>query len=409
MAQPTAYDQYVLELINRARSAPSAEAARDGIGLNDGLASGTLSSAPKQPLAFNPDLIAAAQGHSAWIMANDTFSHTGAGGSSPGDRMAAAGYDFAGSYGWGENIGLVGGTNLTLNQATVDSLEKSLFVDSNEPGVGHRVNILNPDWREVGVGVASGPYTYDNGASLPSSVVTQDFAYSGGGSFLTGVAYDDQNSDVFYEPGEGLGGLTVQATSSTGQSYQTTTWNSGGYQLQLPAGTYKVAFSGGTLPVPVVETATIASQNVKLDLVRGSAPLSTTPTPPPPSAPSVADGGTFGIGPDTLVVNLAEDAYKGDAQAKIFLDGASLTAAPLTVTASHAAGAGEVFTFKGTFGAGAHDLAVGFVNDAYDGTPSTDRNLYVNSASYDGIHPNGSGTAVLYSAGTTHFATPPAF
>src|SRR5688572_9324797 len=37
MAQPTATEQYFLELVNRARANPAGEAARFGIGLNDGL------------------------------------------------------------------------------------------------------------------------------------------------------------------------------------------------------------------------------------------------------------------------------------------------------------------------------------------------------------------------------------
>src|SRR5690349_7486538 len=101
MAQPTAYEQYFLELVNRARLDPAGEAARFGMGLNDGLAAGTISATPKQPLASNPALLDAADAHSAWTLATDTFSHTGANGSSPGDRMGAAGYAFSGSWSWG--------------------------------------------------------------------------------------------------------------------------------------------------------------------------------------------------------------------------------------------------------------------------------------------------------------------
>ncbi len=42
MAQPTAHEQYFLELVNRARANPGAEAARLGLGLNDGLAAGAI-------------------------------------------------------------------------------------------------------------------------------------------------------------------------------------------------------------------------------------------------------------------------------------------------------------------------------------------------------------------------------
>src|SRR3954470_25001788 len=137
MAQPTAYEQYFLELVNHARADPAAEAARLGIGLNDGLSAGTISTAPKQPLALNPLLIDAAEAHSAWMLATDTFSHTGVNGSSPEDRMTAAGYAFSGSWTWGENI-------------------------------------KDADFREIGIGVQTGEYQGSNGATA-----TEDFARSG--------------------------------------------------------------------------------------------------------------------------------------------------------------------------------------------------------------------------------------
>ena len=126
-----------------------------------------------------------------------------------------------------------------------------------------------------------------------------------------------------------------------------------------------------------------------------------------PAAPTTIEGGTFGSGPDTLVLTLAEDAFKGNAQANVALDGKTLNAQPITVTAQRNAGQSETFTFKGTFGSGAHDLAVSFLNDAYGGTTTTDRNLYVNGVSYDGISSR-PGSAALDTMGTTRFTIPPA-
>ena len=130
-------------------------------------------------------------------------------------------------------------------------------------------------------------------------------------------------------------------------------------------------------------------------------------TPAPASHSATTDGGTFGSGPDTLVLTLAEDAFGGDALASVAIDGKTLTAQPITVTALKNAGQSETFTFKGTFGSGAHDLAVSFLNDAYGGTPDTDRNLYVSGASYNGILTRPT-AATLYSAGTARFTIPPA-
>src|SRR4028118_206419 len=102
-ASISAQEQLLLELINRARLDPSGEAARYGISLNEGLASGTISAAAKAPLAFDFDLNQSAAGHSSWMLNQDIFSHTGAGGSSSNDRMRSAGYDFDGYWGSAEN------------------------------------------------------------------------------------------------------------------------------------------------------------------------------------------------------------------------------------------------------------------------------------------------------------------
>src|SRR3954471_13948525 len=71
-AYPTALEQYVVELINRARANPAAEAGKYGIDLNEGLKAGTISTAAKQPLALNPYLTDAARLHSQWMIDTDT-------------------------------------------------------------------------------------------------------------------------------------------------------------------------------------------------------------------------------------------------------------------------------------------------------------------------------------------------
>lgn len=115
----------------------------------------------------------------------------------------------------------------------------------------------------------------------------------------------------------------------------------------------------------------------------------------------------FGSGSDTLVLTLAEDAFQGDARFNATIDGQTLNANPLTVTALHTAGQSEAFTFKGPFGPGAHDLSISFINDAYSGTPTTDRNLYVNGVSYNGFSSRPS-AAELDTASTARFTIPPA-
>ena len=96
--------------------------------------------------------------------------------------------------------------------------------------------------------------------------MTENFARSGSSSFLTGVAFDDKDGEKFYDPGEGLGGITIQAVSSSGAVYSTTAMTTGGYQLALPTDTYNVTFSGGGVAT-TTRQVTIGSTNVKVDLV----------------------------------------------------------------------------------------------------------------------------------------------
>ncbi len=91
MALPTATEQYLLELINKARSDPNAEAARLGIDLNQSLAPGTISGSAKAALAFDPFLNDAADAHSVSMSNDGYFSHTGTGGTTPTQRIFAAG------------------------------------------------------------------------------------------------------------------------------------------------------------------------------------------------------------------------------------------------------------------------------------------------------------------------------
>lgn len=247
----SAAEQYMLELVNRARLDPLAEAARLGIGLNDGLAPGTLDGAPKRPLAPNALLDSAAHGHSVWMMQADTFSHTGAGGSTPWDRMAAAGYDW-----WraGENIALY----RVLPGPVDGDAAMALHHDGLFDSPGHRENILAEGFRELGIGQHIGTYATD-GRDWSTSIVTQKFGSSGNDIFLTGVAHADHDGDGFYTIGEGAGGLSVAAGGAS-----TLTAPAGGYKLALAAGTgwLDVALAGGAMQVRI----DMGGGNAKLDV-----------------------------------------------------------------------------------------------------------------------------------------------
>ena len=94
-----------------------------------------------------------------------------------------------------------------------------------------------------------------------------------------------------------------------------------------------------------------------------------------------------GAGPDTLVLDLTQDAYRGPARHTVSVDGIGGT---FTALALHGSGQQDTLTFKGDWGVGPHRVSVSFLNDKWDGTAETDRNLYVDAASYNGAAVSGS-------------------
>ncbi len=132
--------------------------------------------------------------------------------------------------------------------------------------------------------------------------------------------------------------------------------------------------------------------------------------PPPPPPPTGGAAVTVGTGPDTLVLRIAQDAYLGDAQYTVSVDGAQI-GGTLTAQAVRGSGATDTVTVLGDFAAGAHTATVTFLNDAYGGTPATDRNLYVESAAYNGAEVGGAflwlGSAGPQSFGFVEAGTPP--
>lgn len=252
----TAAEQYAIELINRARLDPAAEAARYDLGLNAGLTSGTITGAPVQVLAPNTELELAAFNHSTWMLANNTFNHTGVDGSSPGDRIVDAGYDLTGSWTWRENLAWAGTTGDVDLESAIDGHHEGLYRSS-----GHRVNTFAADIREIGVAQVAGEFT-QNGTPFNSSMLTLNFASTGTDVFVTGVVYTDADSNDFYGIGEGTTGLTFAAQGNTAQ-----TADAGGYGLAVVRGdAVAVTVSDGATVLATLQIDT-NDGNAKLDVV----------------------------------------------------------------------------------------------------------------------------------------------
>lgn len=284
---PTAYDQYIVELINRDRADPTGAAERFGIDLNADLPTGTISGAAKQPLAILPDLNAAAYAHSAWMAATGAFSHTGEDASTAWERMQDAGWTTNG-YSWtaGENIAFA--SHEVSPRVSADGRHEGLFLSE-----GHRKNLMSERFSEVGIGNWFGEA--DN-----RHLLTENFG-DRGITYLTGVVYVDADGDTFYDPGEGLDGISVSVDGP--ETAEITTWGSGGYSLALPSGIYEVTFDGPGLDAPVIRSAAIEAANVKLDVV-------TTPDPDVPAGPKdLLDGLTVVRQPGEVTGDTGANAF----------------------------------------------------------------------------------------------------
>jgi Cysteine-rich secretory protein family len=255
--QPSAQEVLVMELVNRARANPEAEAVRYGIGLNDGISGTAISAAPKPPLAHNLVLMDAARAHSQWMLDADIFSHTGINSSTPHTRMSAAGYLFTGSWMSGENIAWGGTTAASINLTSYALQHHAGLFKSP----GHRLNILEANFRELGIGQQQGAFVSD-GTSYLASILTQNFARSGENYYVTGVIYNDLNGNAFYDVGEGLSGINISLNGATYPAYA-----SGAYTIPVVNGSYNLAITGAALGAATYHTLHINNANVKLDLV----------------------------------------------------------------------------------------------------------------------------------------------
>jgi hypothetical protein len=273
---PTNEDQYILEMVNRARANPAAEQDRiqklyssptlpAGWTLTTGFAAPVPAIPPQPPLAFNAALIGSSRSHSLDMWNNNYFDHVSPTdpANTPQNRMVGAGYTLTGNWSLGENIS-------TADPGSPTFLEDILMIDNGEVPPGHRINLLDirsgpgTPFREIGMGF------FDMGSSKSNifrNVLTQDFARSdSSGPFIVGVVYWDHDNNGFYTPGEGLGGVKI--TVSGGTTFTAVTSSSGGFAIPY-TGTGSVTVTatgtnieGGSLTSGPV---TLGAENVKVD------------------------------------------------------------------------------------------------------------------------------------------------
>ena len=131
------------------------------------------------------------------------------------------------------------------------------------------------------------------------------------------------------------------------------------------------------------------------------------PTPPRAGDPVVGSGNT--VSPHTLQLILTQDAYLGNAQFSMSLDGTAsgaITLSPVALTSSAHA---EMFSWSGSITDSAHEIGVTFLNDAWGGSAGLDRNVHVLGVIYDNkdylpsaVNLTNTGSQVLVDVGSSN-------
>lgn len=267
-ADPTAEQQYMLEVLNRMRLAPAAELEKmvnmsspgvwdsptsDHSSVASALAFfgvsasalssqwSTLTAAP--PLAWNDSLAAASDTYSNLMVSLDQQVH-GLDGQSTGQRLVNAGY----SANWGDVA-----QTLFATAADVTHAHAALAIDWGpdggsgtgiQPGATHRAALMDPLFKEIGIGFQTVSIPISNGDVTGPLVVTEHLGkvrrFNGisivADAILTGSIFDDSVfGDAFYTPGEGISGeLLFVYDNSTGNLVASGQTNSaGGFNIAL--------------------------------------------------------------------------------------------------------------------------------------------------------------------------------
>ena len=258
-------------------------------------------------------------------------------------------------------------------QASLDAKNMVTFYTMETGGyslVSNHVYTLTSIDTENGVDYAHfrNPWGYKNPEAVPVSKLGDVFAGVNVGTVPLSAATPNPNSSI-----------SQPVSRPTG----VTTINTG---IVLPA----PAPAPGPVPLPAPTPSPVPTP----------APVTPEPAPTPPPAPAPVPA-PVPTGNSTLMLSISEDAWQGDALYLLEVDGQQVGGV-MTASAAHSAGQTQAIAVDTPLSPGQHTIGVTFLNDAYAGTPITDRNLYLDAATLNGESVSGSMIAML-SQGTYRF------
>lgn len=263
---------YYLNRLNLIRENPGGYATSLGIDLNEGLAPGTISTDSLPPLRLETLLTTMSDGYSQEMLDLDFYSHDSPLSGGTRDRFDNSPYNY---IAYGENISIVP-TSSTLDQFyAANMMIEALFIDAGVVGRGHRVSMLNASYRDFGVGHKIGDW---NG-NTKTHILTMLFGLSSDSTTdIIGFVFDDQNSNGFFDIGEGISGTEIEVFNSESASMGSFFSDANGYyDIPLEAGTYTLKAYTPDHNVEQVVVLTTENQYMPLfwDSVETEAPIVT--------------------------------------------------------------------------------------------------------------------------------------
>jgi hypothetical protein len=177
-----------------------------------------------RPLRIQSQLQAAAQGYAEYMARTGVFSHTGRDGSTPFSRMAAAGYR-----------GTLMGENIARGFNTAASVMDAWM---NSPG--HRANILNPGYTDLGIGIAGNTpsicWVQNFGASEVEADAEAPRPVPLGPTIPSIAPLSGRPGDPVAINGQRFGDSPGSVTFSGGQRGETSSWSDNRIVTRVPNG-----------------------------------------------------------------------------------------------------------------------------------------------------------------------------
>jgi hypothetical protein len=279
---PSAIEQELMQLINRFRTDPKNEfdrmiavaspiQARDPLvteqlriaGVNGNVLKQELQAlTPVAPLAWSEVMYNLAAEQNRVMLANGSQVHTSY-------SLSRRLYDM--------NVGLDpdpsdqlyrAGQNAFDSGKSPSFISAAYVIDWGGPdagmqiGRGHRTTLMRNTYTQ-----AATPIMINSSVKGPLWN-TQFFArINSAKKMAVGAVYEDKNKSGWYDAGEGVGNVQIEFRGAAG-TFRTTAMSAGGYQIELPPGTYSATASGGTLNHAIVlPSVTVGSANVWANFV----------------------------------------------------------------------------------------------------------------------------------------------